>query len=141
MTQTGREDFDLLESVLTNQKFLELFKLLDTRTHEEYIGTLSAHQQGVYRTGHIPGAIHIPWDESTSDTGEFEDANYLKHLYESQNLDSSNEVVTYCRLGIRASYSWFVLKYLLGYENVRNYDGSWTEWGNSISVPIEIGAT
>ena len=115
------------------------FKFLDTRTHEEYTGILPSHNQGVYRTGHIPGAIHIPWDESTSGTGEFKDVNYLKHLYESKNLDSSNEVITYCRLGIRASYSWFVLKYILGYENVRNYDGSWTEWGNSISTPIALG--
>ena len=118
-------------------------KLLDTRTYEEYIGPLAGssniNQGGVYRTGHIPGAIHIPWDESASHTGEFKNTDFLKHLYESQNLHSNQEVVTYCRLGIRASYSWFILKYLLGYENVRNYDGSWTEWGNSISAPIEIG--
>ncbi len=119
-------------------------KVLDVRTYEEYSGQLSAsqgtQQSEIYRRGHIPGAVHIPWDDGSAEDGTFKPADELRRLYESRGVTADKEVVPYCRLGVRASYSWFVLRYLLGYERVRNYDGSWTEWGNSVGVPIETGA-
>ncbi len=123
----------------------ESFKPLDTRTLEEYRGELvsspGSAQAGIYRKGRIPGAIHAPWDDAAATDGTFLPAEELRRMYEGEGLDLSDEVVPYCRLGVRASYSWFVLKYLLGYERVRNYDGSWTEWGNSTAVPIETGSS
>ena len=117
---------------------------LDTRTYEEYAGQLTSApgtpQPEIYRKGRIPGAVHAPWDDGASEDGTFKSAQELRAMYEAKGLDPSKEVVPYCRLGVRASYSWFVLKYLLGYPRVRNYDGSWTEWGNASGVPIEIDA-
>ena len=116
--------------------------LLDTRTHDEYAGNAAASSQGqadIYRNGRIPGAVHVAWDDGAATDGAFRPADELRRLYEKKGVTPDQEVVAYCRLGVRASYSWFVLKYLLGYERVRNYDGSWTEWGNSVGVPIEIG--
>ena len=117
--------------------------LLDTRALEEYRGDLTSapgtHQPDIERRGRIPGAIHLPWDEGASASGAFKPAAQLEEMYLARGITPNKEVVPYCRLGVRASYSWFVLKYLLGYERVRNYDGSWTEWGNSIGVPIERG--
>ena len=119
-------------------------RLLDTRTREEYAGLLAAapgtHQAEIYRRGRIPGAIHISWDDGATIDGTFKPADDLRSLYQEKGLSTDQEAITYCRLGMRASYSWFVLKYLLGYERVRNYDGSWTEWGNSVGVPIETDA-
>ena len=116
-------------------------KLIDTRTIEEYTGELTAspggHQPDIYRKGRIPGAIHIPWDDATTQEGSFKPIDELRELYRPLGLQSEDEIITYCRLGVRASYTWFVLKYLLCYKNVRNYDGSWTEWGNAIGMPIE----
>lgn len=116
-------------------------KLLDTRTYEEYTGQLTSApdtpQSGIYRKGRIPGAVHILWEDGASTDGSFKSVEELRTMYETQGLQPKQEIVPYCRLGVRASYSWFVLKYLLGYENVRNYDGSWTEWGNSVGVPVE----
>ena len=116
-------------------------KLLDTRTRDEYAGLLNSapgtSQPDIYRKGRIPGAIHVPWDDGATEDGTFRPVEELRELYSGQGLDSSQEVVPYCRLGVRASYSWFVLKHLLGYPRVRNYDGSWTEWGNAAGVPIE----
>ena len=116
-------------------------RLLDTRTYEEYAGLMTSApgttQPDIYRKGRIPGALHIPWDDGASEDGTFKSADDLRRMYEEEGLNSDQELVPYCRLGVRASYSWFVLKYLLGYERVRNYDGSWTEWGNSVGVPIE----
>ena len=117
------------------------FKPLDTRTGEEYRGELvsspGSDQSGIYRKGRIPGAAHVPWDEGAAEDGRFLPVEELRRIFDVAGLNPSDEVVPYCRLGVRASYSWFVLKYLLGYERVRNYDGSWTEWGNSTGVPIE----
>ena len=113
--------------------------LLDTRTYDEYVGQLSESQSEIYRNGRIPGAVHIPWDDGATEDGTFRSADELRRMYQEKGVTADQEVVAYCRLGVRASYSWFVLKYLLGYERVRNYDGSWTEWGNSIGVPIETG--
>ena len=116
-------------------------KLLDTRTQEEYAGlptsAAGSPQADIYRKGRIPGAIHVPWDEGATEDGTFLPADQLGRMYGEKGLTPDDEVVAYCRLGVRASYSWFVLKYLMGYDRVRNYDGSWTEWGNSVGVPIE----
>ena len=116
-------------------------KLLDTRTYEEYSGistsSTNTQQSEIYRMGRIPNSIHIPWDDGTLHDGDFKSASELHDLYGQKGINSSHEVVPYCRLGVRASYSWFVLKYLLGYPRVRNYDGSWTEWGNSSGLSIE----
>ena len=128
---------DYILSNLGNQRV----KLLDTRTHEEYSGLLTSapgtHQTDVYRKGRIPGAVNIPWDDGVADDGTFKTEEEMRRLFSDKGLDPDQEVISYCRLGIRASYSWFVLKYLLGYSRVRNYDGSWTEWGNVTGVPIE----
>ena len=117
---------------------------LDTRSAEEYEGTLASApgtpQPEIYRKGRIPGAVHIPWDEGAPEDGSFRPADELRRMYEGKGVGPDQEVVAYCRLGMRASYSWFALRYLLGYERVRNYDGSWTEWGNSVGVPVETGA-
>ena len=118
-------------------------KTLDTRAYEEYSGLLTSApgtpQADIYRKGRIPGAIHIPWDDGATDDGTFRPPEELRQLYSAKRLEPSDEVIPYCRLGVRASYSWFVLKYLLGFPRVRSYDGSWTEWGNSSGVPIETG--
>ena len=90
------------------------------------------------RGGHIPGATNIPWAQVVNDSdGTFKSADQLKQLYESKGITQDKEIITYCRIGERSSHSWFVLKYLLGYHDVKNYDGSWTEWGNMIANPIE----
>ena len=124
---------------------LDEVKILDTRTHEEFVGELTSApgtpQPDIYRKGRIPGAIHAPWDQVAAEDGSFRSVKEIRNIYDTRGINSSSEVITYCRLGMRASYSWFVLKYLLGYQSVVNYDGSWTEWGNSIGVPIETGPT
>jgi len=120
-------------------------RLLDTRTEEEYRGTFGSApgttQAETYRNGRIPGAILLPWNEGAAGDGTFKPADELRRMYLDKGVSPDQEVVVYCRLGVRASYSWFVLRYLLGYERVRNYDGSWTEWGNSVGVPIETDAS
>ncbi len=117
--------------------------LIDVRTPAEYIGE-KLHmpeypQEGALRGGHIPGAKNVPWAEAINpEDGTFKPADELRALYEKeQGLNPADEVITYCRIGERSSHSWFVLKYLLGYSHVRNYDGSWTEWGNAVGLPIE----
>lgn len=116
-------------------------KLLDTRTTEEYSGQLTSApgtpQPDIYRKGRIPGALHVPWDDAASDDGAFRPVDDLRRMYANAGVDDADEVIAYCRLGVRASYTWFVLKYGLGFEQARTYDGSWTEWGNSAGVPIE----
>jgi len=117
--------------------------LVDVRSPAEYSGE-KLHmpeypQEGALRGGHIPGAKSVPWAKAVNtEDGTFKSADELRQLYETeQGLKSSDEVIAYCRIGERSSHSWFVLTYLLGYPNVRNYDGSWTEWGNSVGLPIE----
>jgi len=118
-------------------------QLVDVRSPEEYAGTRlhmpDYPNEGALRGGHIPGAKSIPWARAINpDDGTFKTADELRALYvETNRLDPSKATVAYCRIGERSSHTWFALKYLLGFANVRNYDGSWTEWGNSVGVPIE----
>ncbi len=115
--------------------------LVDVRSPGEYSGQLlhmpDYPQEGALRGGHIPGARNIPWAKAANEDGTFKSAEALQELYQSQGITPEQEVVAYCRIGERSSHTWFVLTYLLGYPNVRNYDGSWTEWGNLVNAPIE----
>lgn len=116
--------------------------LVDVRSPGEYKGELlhmpNYPQEGALRGGHIPGAANVPWARAANADGTFKSADELKAIYEGEiGLKSGDDVVAYCRIGERSSHTWFVLTYLLGYPNVRNYDGSWTEWGNAVRLPIE----
>jgi thiosulfate/3-mercaptopyruvate sulfurtransferase len=115
--------------------------LVDVRSPQEYSGELMAppgyEQEGASRTGHIPGAQSIPWAQAVRDDGTFKGADELRELYGGKDVTPDKEVRAYCRIGERSAHTWFVLRELLGYENVKNYDGSWTEWGNLVDVPIE----
>ena len=119
--------------------------LLDVRSPKEFTGE-KLHmeeypQEGSLRGGHIPGAVSVPWSRAVDDSGKFKSAEDLKAIYEKEiGLKRTDDVVAYCRIGERSSLTWFVLKYLLGYEKVRNYDGSWCEWGNLVRAPIAKGA-
>ena len=94
-------------------------------------------QEGALRGGHIPGAKNIPWAKAAREDGTFKSADELQALYEAQGVTKNKNVIAYCRIGERSAHTWFVLTYLLGYPRVRNYDGSWTEWGNLVGAPIE----
>lgn len=116
--------------------------LVDVRSPKEYSGELlhmpNYPQEGATRGGHIPGAVSIPWSKATNETdGTFKSPGELRQLYQDQGITPDKEIIAYCRIGERSSHTWFVLTYLLGYPNVRNYDGSWTEWGNLVNAPIE----
>jgi thiosulfate/3-mercaptopyruvate sulfurtransferase len=115
--------------------------LVDVRSPAEYSGELLAPpayaQEGAQRGGHIPGARNIPWTQNVREDGTFKDAQELQRLYEGQGIRSDQDVVAYCRIGERSSLTWFTLTYLLGFPQVKNYDGSWTEWGSLVGVPIE----
>jgi thiosulfate/3-mercaptopyruvate sulfurtransferase len=92
------------------------------------------------RGGHIPGASNVPWTRAANDDGTFKSREELEAIYQQEiGLDPDDETVAYCRIGERSSHTWFVLKYLLGFDDVKNYDGSWTEWGNLVGMPIEQG--
>ncbi len=116
-------------------------RLVDVRSPKEFSGELLAPenlpQEGAQRGGHIPGAANIPWGQAVKEDGTFKSAEELKQLYQSKGVTPDKAVIAYCRIGERSSHTWFVLHYLLGYPNVRNYDGSWTEWGSLIGAPIE----
>ncbi len=115
--------------------------LVDVRSPGEYSGELLAPanlpQEGAQRGGHIPGAANIPWSMAVNEDGTFKNAEELQSLYERKGVTNDKEVIAYCRIGERSSHTWYVLHYLLGYPKVRNYDGSWTEWGSLIEAPIE----
>jgi thiosulfate/3-mercaptopyruvate sulfurtransferase len=115
--------------------------LVDVRSPGEYSGELLAPanlpQEGAQRGGHIPGAANIPWSTAVREDGTFKSAEELRPLYAGKGVTPDKEVIAYCRIGERSSHTWFVLRYLLGYDKVRNYDGSWTEWGSLIGAPIE----
>jgi thiosulfate/3-mercaptopyruvate sulfurtransferase len=115
--------------------------LVDVRSPQEFSGELMAppgyEQEGASRTGHIPTAKSIPWAQAVRDDGTFKSADELKELYGGKGVTPDKDVIAYCRIGERSAHTWFVLRELLGYERVKNYDGSWTEWGNLVDVPIE----
>ncbi len=115
--------------------------LVDVRSPQEYAGELLAppgyEQEGALRGGHIPSAQSIPWAQAVRDDGTFKPAGELRELYGGKGVTPDREVVAYCRIGERSAHTWFVLRELLGYGDVKNYDGSWTEWGNLVDVPIE----
>ncbi len=114
--------------------------LVDVRSPAEFSGELlappAAPQEGSQRGGHIPGASNIPWGQAVAEDGAFKSADDLRALYGGQGIDGSRETIAYCRIGERSSHTWFVLTQLLGFEDVRNYDGSWTEWGSIVGAPI-----
>ena len=117
-------------------------KMIDVRSPKEFTGEILAPPEypteHAQRGGHIPGAENIPWAQAVNDKdGTFKSVDELRKLYESRGITQDKEIIAYCRIGERSSHTWFVLKYLLGYPDVRNYDGSWTEWGNMIANPIE----
>jgi thiosulfate/3-mercaptopyruvate sulfurtransferase len=114
--------------------------LVDVRSVDEFTGKIIAPPgmtETAQRAGHIPGAASIPWVQAANEDGTFKSADALRQLYQGKGITGQNEVIAYCRIGERSSHTWFVLKYLLGYDRVRNYDGSWTEWGNLVGAPIE----
>ena len=125
-----------LESVKAGQG-----ALVDVRSPDEFSGKVTHManypQEGVLRGGHIPGARSIPWAKATNEDGTFKSADELSALYGGEGVTPDKDVIAYCRIAERSSHSWFVLRELLGYPSVRNYDGSWTEWGNAVGMPIE----
>jgi thiosulfate/3-mercaptopyruvate sulfurtransferase len=120
--------------------------LVDVRSPQEYTGERTHMpdypQEGALRGGHIPGAVSVPWARAAAEDGRFRSRAELEAIYRGeQGLRPQDDVIAYCRIGERSSHTWFVLTYLLGFEHVRNYDGSWTEWGNAVRVPIATGTT
>ncbi|HEV2488723.1 MAG TPA: sulfurtransferase [Candidatus Acidoferrales bacterium] len=115
-------------------------KLVDVRSVDEFTGKIIAPPgmtETAQRAGHIPGAVNVPWSQAANEDGTFKSAEALRQLYVGKGVEGQGEVIAYCRIGERSSHTWFVLKYLLGFGNVKNYDGSWTEWGNLVGAAIE----
>lgn len=116
--------------------------LVDVRSPQEFTGEILAPPglpETCQRGGHVPGARNIPWGKACNDDGTFKSVDELRALYQAEGVDGTKPVIAYCRIGERSSHTWFVLKYLLGFNNVINYDGSWTEWGNLVGAPVEKG--
>jgi thiosulfate/3-mercaptopyruvate sulfurtransferase len=114
--------------------------LVDVRSPAEFSGEVLAPPglpETAQRAGHIPGAANVPWAQAANEDGTFKSPEQLRELYEGKGVTPGKDVIAYCRIGERSSHTWFVLKELLGYPNVRNYDGSWTEWGSAIGAPID----
>ena len=116
------------------------------RSPQEYTGELTHMeaypQEGALRGGHIPGAVNKPWKQAVQDDGSFKPADQLRKIYADElGLGTGDDIIAYCRIGERSSHTWFVLTHLLGYEHVRNYDGSWTEWGNLVRAPVVKGSS
>ena len=114
--------------------------LVDVRSPAEFTGEILAPpglMETAQRGGHIPGAANVPWGQAVAEDGTFKPADQLKSLYGGKGVDGGKDIVAYCRIGERSSHTWFVLHHLLGYQNVKNYDGSWTEWGSIVGAPIE----
>jgi thiosulfate/3-mercaptopyruvate sulfurtransferase len=115
---------------------------VDVRSPDEFTGKVIAPpgmSETAQRGGHIPGAVSVPWSRAANEDGTFKSFDELAELYGAQGVTPGRETIAYCRIGERSSHTWFVLKYLLGFEQVRNYDGSWTEWGNLVDAPIAKG--
>ena len=133
-----RADKELIrQNINTNR-----INLVDVRSPAEFTGEVIAPAgmtETAQRGGHIPGAVDIPWASAVKDDGTFKSYDELKNIYRESDVSPERETIAYCRIGERSSHTWFVLKYLLGYDKVRNYDGSWTEWGNLVGYPIEKG--
>ena len=119
----------------------EKIRLVDVRSPQEYSGELIAmagyEQEGAQRGGHIPGAASVPWAQAVQEDGTFKTADDLTELYSQKGVVDGSPIIAYCRIGERSAHTWFVLHELLGHDDVKNYDGSWTEWGNMVNVPIE----
>ena len=120
----------------------DTWSLVDVRSPDEYSGKILSPPglpETCQRGGHVPGAFNIPWGKNVNEDGTFKSFNDLRTLYEPLGITSNKNIVAYCRIGERSSLTWFVLKYLLGYTKVKNYDGSWTEWGNLVNAPVAQG--
>jgi len=139
VTSTDESVRAFKEDVLAIAQGKKRGQLVDVRSVDEFTGKIIAPPgmtETAQRAGHIPSAANIPWAQAANEDGTFKSADALAALYLNKGVTGSDEVIAYCRIGERSSHTWFVLKYLLGYNNVRNYDGSWTEWGNLIGSPI-----
>ena len=148
----ARTDYRASEADLSLRAFLDEVReamekgsaaLVDVRSPAEFTGEILAPPglpETCQRGGHIPGARNIPWSKACNEDGTFKSPDELRQLYAGEGIDGSKAVIAYCRIGERSSHTWFVLRYLLGLNNVKNYDGSWTEWGNLVGAPVERGA-